>query len=59
MIAAQKLVKPTKNNKEDNKNEKKFDKLDISLLTRNITNLFEQIKTVTNDVQIKKILIEN
>jgi len=42
-----------------NKNDQsKIDKLDISLLSRNISNLFEQIKTVTNDIQFKNILIE-
>ncbi len=57
-----KLHKNTKQKKENfhagDKSHSKLDKLDISLLSRNIINLSEQIKTMTNDVQIKNLLYE-
>ena len=66
MIKNYKSIKPSQGKKENftsevNKSEQhsKIDKLDISLLSRNITNLFEQIKSVTNEVQFKNILHEN
>ena len=65
MIKNYKSNKPSQGKKENfasevNKGEQsKIDKLDISLLSRNITNLFEQIKSVTNEVQFKNILHEN
>jgi len=64
MIKAYKSAKPSQNKKEFTTekvggDQSKIEKIDISILTKNITNLFDQIKTVTNDIQIKNILIEN
>ena len=69
IIKVQKSKTTTSQNKKENTfpieslNKKtdtsKFDKLEISLLTKNIMNLNEQIKTMSHDVNFKNLFLDN